>query len=273
MLLQSLGIWGKIFMTRIKSVFSNGKAFIAFITAGDPDLDTTKDLILNMSRFGVDLIEIGIPFSDPIAEGTTIQKADERSLSAGTTLDKIFEMVVNVRKETQIPLAFMTYMNPVFAYGTDKFIKKCNECSIDAIIIPDLPFEEKREVLEYCNNQDIDLISIIAPTSKERIKMIASEATGFLYCISSLGVTGVRRHITADINTMISSVREVSDIPCAVGFGISTPEQAKIITKCSDGVIIGSAIVQIIEEYGKDCIKPVCDYIQKIKIAISEDVS
>lgn len=260
-------------MTKINSVFSNGKAFIAFITAGDPDLQTTRDLILNMSTSGADLIEIGIPFSDPIAEGDTIQKADERSLNAGTTLDKIFDMVLSVRKETQIPLAFMTYINPVFAYGMDNFIKKCNECSIDAIIIPDLPFEEKDEVLKYCNDQDIDLISIIAPTSKARIKMIASEATGFLYCISSLGVTGVRSQIGTDINAMISSVREVSSIPCAVGFGISTPEQAKAVAKCSDGVIIGSAIVQIVEKYGKDCITPVCDYIRRMKSAICEDIS
>lgn len=261
------------YMTKIKSVFSNGKALIAFITAGDPDLHTTKELILNMSISGVDLIEIGIPFSDPIAEGTTIQKADERSLNSGTTVDNIFDMVLTVRKETQIPLAFMTYVNPIFAYGTEKFIKKCIECSIDAIIVPDVPFEEKNEVLRYCDNEDIDLISIIAPTSKKRIKNIASEATGFLYCISSLGVTGVRSHINTDINAMISSVREVSDIPCAVGFGISTPEQAKDVVKYSDGVIIGSAIVQIIEEYGKDCIEPVCDYVQKIKDAICENVS
>lgn len=260
-------------MTKIKSAFSNGKALIAFITAGDPDLQTTKELILNMSNSGVDLIEIGIPFSDPIAEGTTIQKADERSLNFGTTVDDIFDMVLAVRKETEIPLAFMTYVNPIFAHGTEKFIKKCIECSIDAIIVPDLPFEEKNEVLRYCYNEDIDLISIIAPTSKERIRNIASEATGFLYCISSLGVTGVRSHISTDINAMISSVREVSDIPCAVGFGISTPEQAKDVVKYSDGVIIGSAIVQIIEEYGKDCIEPVCDYVQKIKGAICENVS
>ncbi|MDE6913041.1 MAG: tryptophan synthase subunit alpha, partial [Lachnospiraceae bacterium] len=245
-------------MSRIKSAFENKKALIAFVTGGDPDLETTEALIPQIAEAGADLIEIGIPFSDPIAEGIVIQEADERALKAQTTTDKLFDMVKRVREKVEIPLVFMTYINPVYTYGTERFIKKCAECGIDGVIIPDVPFEERGEVLDICEAQGVALISMIAPTSKERIHMIAREAKGFLYCVSSLGVTGVRSKITTNIKEMVDQVKAVSDIPCAIGFGISTPVQAKEMAAVADGAIVGSAIVKIIAQHGKNCIKPVC---------------
>jgi len=256
-------------MSRIKEVFSKGKAFIPFITAGDPDLGVTEQLVPAMAKAGADLIELGIPFSDPVAEGNVIQEADMRALAAGTTTDKIFESVKRIRKETDVPLAFMTYINPIFVYGSRRFIENAAGCGIDAIIVPDMPFEEKNELLPFCREFNIDLISLIAPTSKERIRTIAAEAEGFVYCVSSMGVTGVRKEITTDIGEMVSLVKEVKDIPCAIGFGISTPEQAKQMSRDADGVIVGSAIVKIAAKYGKDCVEPVCDYVKEMKAAIT----
>ncbi len=256
-------------MSRIAEVFSKGKAFIPFITAGDPDLSITEKLIPAMAEAGADLIEIGIPFSDPVAEGIVIQEADMRALSAGTTTDKIFESVKRIRMKTNVPLAFMTYLNPVFVYGSERFIKNAAECGVDALIVPDLPYEEKEELKPYCNQYGIDLISLIAPTSKERIKTIAAEAEGFVYCVSSMGVTGVRKQINTNIGDMISLVKETKDIPCAIGFGISTPEQAKEMSQYADGVIVGSAIVKLSAKYGADCIEPICSYVREMKAAIS----
>lgn len=256
-------------MSRVSDVFQNGKAFIPFVTAGDPDLATTEQLIPAMAEAGADLIEIGIPFSDPIAEGIVIQEADMRALASGTTTDKIFDMVKRVREKINTPLAFMTYINPIFVYGAERFLAKCKECGIDALIVPDMPFEEKHELLSYCHNYGIDLISLIAPTSKERITAIAREAEGFVYCVSSMGVTGVRTEITTDIGEMVSLVKKAKDIPCAIGFGISTPAQAKKMASSADGVIVGSAIVRMIAQYGKDCVGPVCNYVKEMKTAIS----
>lgn len=256
-------------MSRIKSAFENKKAFIAFLTGGDPDLETTEALIPQMAEAGADLIEIGIPFSDPVAEGIVIQEADVRALKAQTTTDKLFDMVKRVRAKVEIPLVFMTYMNPIYTYGTEKFMKKCAECGIDGVIIPDVPFEERGEVKDICEAQKVELISMIAPTSRERINMIAREAKGFLYCVSSLGVTGVRSKITTNIKEMVDQVKAVSDIPCAIGFGISTPVQAKEMAAVSDGAIVGSAIVKIIAQYGKNCIKPVCAYVKEMKEAVA----
>jgi tryptophan synthase alpha chain len=256
-------------MSRITEVFTKGKAFIPFITAGDPELSITELLIPAMAEAGADLIEIGIPFSDPVAEGIVIQEADMRALSAGTTTDKIFESVKRIRMKTNVPLAFMTYLNPVFVYGSERFIKNAAECGVDALIVPDLPYEEKEELKPYCNQYGIDLISLIAPTSKERIKTIAAEAEGFVYCVSSMGVTGVRTKINTNIGDMISLVKETKDIPCAIGFGISTPEQAKEMSQYADGVIVGSAIVKLAAKYGTDCIEPICSYVKEMKAAIS----
>lgn len=255
-------------MSRIKNVFSKGKAFIPFITAGDPSLEITAQLIPAMSRAGADLIEIGIPFSDPIAEGVVIQNASERALAAGATTDKIFAMLERVREKTDVPLAFMTYLNPVFVYGVERFMKRAAACGIDAMVVPDLPFEEKEELLASCQARGIDLISLIAPTSKQRISMIAAGAEGFVYCVSSLGVTGVRSRIATDIAGMVALVKAARDIPCAIGFGISTPEQARAMARYADGVIVGSAIVKIAEQYGVECVSPISAYVRQMKAAI-----
>lgn len=255
-------------MSRTQQAFAKGKAFIPFLTAGDPDLDTTEALIIAMAEAGADLIEIGIPFSDPVAEGMVIQRADERALQAGTTTDKIFAMVQRVRQETQVPLAFMTYMNPVFTYGVERFMKNAHQAGIDAIIVPDVPFEEKSELSDACRTYDIDLISMIAPTSADRAQKIAAEAQGFLYCVSSLGVTGMRGQIQSNIGELIQQVKEVHAIPCAIGFGISNPKQAADMAKLADGVICGSAIVKIIEEHGKNSIGPVRTFVRNMKEAV-----
>ncbi|WP_317314004.1 tryptophan synthase subunit alpha [Absicoccus porci] len=236
----------------IERAFDHGKAFVAFVTCGDPDLDTTKKIILALERAGCDLIELGIPFSDPTAEGPVIQEANERALSNGCTTDDVFEMIKEVRKETSIPMVFMTYANVVFHYGTDKFCQKMVDTDMSGMILPDVPYEEKDEFETVCHQYGLDFIRMIAPTSHDRIKMIANDAQGFLYCVSSLGVTGTRSKITTNVNEMVDIVRSVSDIPCGIGFGISTPEQAKKMTEKADAAIVGSAIIKIIAKYGKE---------------------
>lgn len=255
-------------MSNIYKAFENKKAFIPFVTGGDPDLETTKNLLIAMEKAGADLIEIGIPFSDPIAEGPVIQEASQRALAAGCTTDKLFDMVKEARQRVKIPMVFMTYINPVYTYGKERFMKRCVECGIDGIIVPDLPYEEKEELSGVCESYGIDLISLIAPTSHERIAMIAKEAEGFVYCVSSLGVTGMRTSITTDIGAMVKLVKAQKDIPCAVGFGISTPEQAKKMADQSDGAIVGSAIVKLCDAYGKDCVPKVKAYVKEMKDAI-----
>lgn len=255
---------------KVQDAFKKGKAFIAFLTCGDPDIETTEKLIAEMEKDGVDLIELGIPFSDPTAEGPVIQGANIRALSKGITTDKIFDMVKRVRKTVKIPLVFMTYANVVFSYGTDRFVKNAAEAGINGLILPDVPFEEKEEFAETCEKAGLDFISLIAPTSENRIATIAKEAKGFIYCVSSLGVTGVRTSITSDISGMVSIVRSVTDLPVAVGFGISTPEQAADMAAKSDGIIIGSAIVKIIAQYGEKSVEPVGEYVRSIKAAIGK---
>lgn len=255
-------------MSKIKNAFTQGKAFIGFLTAGDPSLDKTEEFILSMVSAGADLIEIGIPFSDPIAEGEVIQRANIRALSIGTTLEKIFKMVKAVRLNTQIPLVFLTYLNPVFTYGYDHFFKECNASGVDGVIIPDIPFEEKGELIPFSEKYGIDIISLIAPTSRERISKIASCAKGFVYCVSSMGVTGVRSEIQTDLPSIIATVKSVTNVPTAIGFGISTPQQASEISASADGVIVGSAIVQIIEEHGDNSSKPLYEYVKAMKQAI-----
>lgn len=255
-------------MSKIKSAFEKGKAFIPFITCGDPDLETTEKIVRAAVINGADLIELGIPFSDPTAEGPVIQGANIRALAGGVTTDKIFEMVKRLRKDISIPMVFMTYANVVFSYGAERFIGVCNEIGIDGLILPDLPFEEKEEFLPLCRKYDVDLISLIAPTSDNRIAMIAKEAEGFIYIVSSLGVTGTRKEITTDLDALVSKVRQNTNVPCAIGFGISTPEQAAKMAAVSDGAIVGSAIIKIIEKHGKDAAKPVGEYIKSMKDAI-----
>ncbi len=252
-------------MSKIASAFKKQhKCFIPFITAGDPNLDVTAELILAMANAGADIVELGIPFSDPVAEGEVIQAANIRALSAGTTTDKIFAMLQKVRTQTDVPLVFLTYINPIFTYGTEKFLANCQSVGLDGIIVPDVPYEEKAPLAELCHKYGVDLIPLIAPISDERIKMIASGAEGYVYIVSSLGVTGVRKNITTDIAAIVQKVREATNVPAAVGFGISTPEQAREMAEVSDGAIVGSAVVKIVGSYGTECIKPVTDYVKKM---------
>ena len=245
------------------------KIFAPFITAGDPDLETTKKLILAMEEAGATLVELGIPFSDPMAEGPVIQEADLRALSAGCTTDKVFDMIREVRKETDIPLVFLTYANPIFHYGTDKFYARCAEVGVDGTIVPDVPYEEREELEAACEKYGVDRITMIAPTSEDRIQEIARDAKGYVYIVSSLGVTGVRSEITTDIGTIYRKIREVTDTPAAVGFGISTPKQAAEMARLSDGAIVGSAIVKIVAEYGRDCVTPVKEYVKRMVDAVN----
>ncbi len=257
-------------MSKIQNAFEGGKAFIPFITCGDPDLDTTEKIIAAMAEAGADLIELGIPFSDPTAEGPVIQEGNLRALTGGVTTDKVFDMVMRVRENVHIPMVFMTYANVVYSYGMEKFMAKAAAAGIDGLILPDVPFEEKEEFAPVCEAYGLDLISMIAPTSQDRIRMIAGQAKGFVYCVSSLGVTGVRSEITTDIGAMVALVKEANpDIPCAVGFGISTPEQARQMAAAADGAIVGSAIVRLCAKYGKEAAGPVGDYVREMKAAVA----
>ena len=257
-------------MSNIAKAFAHGKAFIPFITCGDPDLETTAEIVRAMARAGADLIELGIPFSDPTAEGPVIQAANVRALAAGTTTDKIFDLVRQLRKDVTVPMVFMTYANVVFSYGSEKFISTCREVGIDGLILPDVPYEEKDEFDPICKRYGVDLISLVAPTSADRIAMVAAQASGFLYIVSSLGVTGVRSEITTDIGGMVKLVRAHMDIPCAVGFGISTPEQAKKMAGLSDGAIVGSAIVKLAAQYGRDAAPHIYEYVKSMKDAVQQ---
>lgn len=255
-------------MSKIREAFENKKAFIAFVTCGDPDLPTTAACVRAAVTNGADLIELGIPFSDPTAEGPVIQGANLRALTGRVTTDDIFEMVRSLRQDVKVPMVFMTYANVIFSYGADRFLATCQEIGIDGIILPDLPYEEKGEFLPVCHTYGVDLISLIAPTSQNRIAMIAKEAEGFLYIVSSLGVTGTRSEIKTDLEAIVDVVRQNTEIPCAIGFGISTPEQAKRMAEISDGAIVGSAIVKMIEKYGKEAPVYVGEYVREMKGAL-----
>ena len=255
-------------MSNIKNAFASGKAFIPFITCGDPDIETTYNVVLEAVKNGADLIELGIPFSDPTAEGPVIQGANLRALTGGVTTDKVFDLVRRLRETVTIPLVFMTYANVVFSYGSDRFIKTCSEIGIDGLIIPDIPYEEKEEFTPYCEKYDVDLISMIAPTSEDRITMIAKEAKGFIYVVSSMGVTGTRSSFSNDLSKITEKIREVTDVPCAIGFGISNPEQAEKMAGISDGAIVGSAIIKILAQYGKESPKYVGEFVKSMKDAV-----
>lgn len=255
-------------MSKIAQAFAHGKAFIPFLTCGDPDLETTAAAVRAAAENGADLIELGIPFSDPTAEGPVIQGANLRALRGGVTTDRIFGLVRELRRDVTVPLVFMTYANVVFSYGAERFLAACREVGIDGLILPDVPFEEREEFLPFCRRYGVDLISLIAPTSAHRIAKIAREAEGFLYIVSSLGVTGTRSEITTDLAAMVEVVRQNTHIPCAVGFGISTPEQAKRMAEVSDGAIVGSAIVKLLEQYGKDAPRQIGAYVKQMKEAL-----
>lgn len=228
-------------MSKIAEAFSHGKAFIPFITCGDPDLETTAAAVRAAVDNGADLIELGIPFSDPTAEGPVIQGANLRALNGGVTTDRIFGLVRDLRRDVEVPLVFMTYANVVFSYGAGRFLSTCRETGIDGLILPDLPFEEKEEFLPFCRRYGVALISLIAPTSEDRIAMIAREAEGFLYVVSSLGVTGTRSEIKTDLASMVET---------------------------ADGVIVGSAIVKLLEQYGTDAPRYIGAYVKAMKAAI-----
>ncbi len=255
-------------MSRIEEAFQKHKAFIAFITVGDPDLETTERVVHAAVENGADLIELGIPFSDPTAEGPVIMEADEVALKAGTTTDKVFELTKKLRETITVPMVYMTYANVVFSYGCEQFAQKAADAGIDGLILPDVPYEEKEEFTEVFDRYGLDLISMIAPTSEDRIAMIAKEAKGFIYMVSSLGVTGTRSEITTDISAMTDLVKKNSEVPCAVGFGISTPEQAARMAELSDGAIVGSAIIKIIAKYGKEAAGPVGEYVKEMADAV-----
>ena len=254
--------------SKISDAFANGKAFIPFITCGDPNLETTAAVVRAAVDNGADLVELGIPFSDPTAEGVVIQAANLRALQGGVTTDKIFELVRDLRVDIKVPFVFMTYANVIFSYGAEKFFAKCQELGVDGVILPDVPFEEKGEFLPTCKKFGVDLISMIAPTSEQRIAMIAREAEGFVYIVSSLGVTGVRSEIKTDLTSIVAAVRANTKIPCAVGFGISTPAQARQMAKISDGAIVGSAIIKILAAHGENSPKFVGEYVREMKNAI-----
>ncbi|MBQ9708599.1 MAG: tryptophan synthase subunit alpha [Firmicutes bacterium] len=255
-------------MSNIGKAFENGKAFIPFITCGDPDVETTKAAVRAAARAGADLIELGIPFSDPTAEGPVIQGANIRALEGGITTDKVFQLVKELRTDVDIPMVFMTYANVVFSYGAEKFISLCREVGIDGLILPDLPFEEKEEFADICGKYGVDLVSLIAPTSENRIAMIAKEAEGFIYVVSSLGVTGTRTEINTDLASIVAVIRENTDVPCAIGFGISTPEQAEKMAGLADGAIVGSAIIKLLDQYGREAPDHIYDYVKSMKEAV-----
>ena len=257
-------------MSRTASAFAHGKALIPFLTCGDPDLETTAALVRAMAAAGADLIELGIPFSDPTAEGPVIQAANGRALAAGTTTDKIFEMVRRLRQDVTVPMVFMTYANVVFSYGTERFLSAAAEIGMDGLILPDVPYEEKEEFAPVCRKYGLDFISLIAPTSQGRIARIAQEAEGFLYCVSSLGVTGVRGEIATDVGRMVRLAKQAQpSLPCAVGFGVSTPEQGAAMARAADGVIVGSAIVKLFAQYGREAVPQIRDYVAAMKAAVS----
>lgn len=255
-------------MSKIASAFANGKAFIPFVTCGDPSLAVTEQIVYEMAAAGADLIELGIPFSDPTAEGPVIQAANERALAGGVTTDKIFDMVSKIRQNCDTPMVFMTYANVVFSYGIERFVSKAATLGMDGIILPDIPFEEKAEFADVCKQYGLDFISLIAPTSHDRIRMITAEAEGFVYCVSSLGVTGARSEITTDIGAMVKLVKSVKNIPCAVGFGISNPVQAAKMAEISDGAIVGSAIVKLCATHGEQCAPYIGEYVKSMKTAL-----
>lgn len=255
-------------MNKISDAFNDGKAFIGFVTAGDPDLNTSKEILLSMSKGGCDLIEVGIPFSDPIAEGPIIQDANIRALKNNVTTDDVFALTKSVSQEVDTPMVFMTYLNVLFKYGYDKFLQKAKNSGICGVIIPDLPYEEKDELQSVAKKYGIEVVSLVAPTSEDRIKMIAADAEGFIYTVSSMGVTGVRSEIKTDLESITKAIKEVTDVPVAIGFGINTPEQAKKYSHIADGVIVGSAIVKLVAEHKTDAPKYIYEYVKSMKDAI-----
>lgn len=262
-------------MNRIDEKFQllkekNEKAMIPFVTAGDPDLDTTIELVLAMEEAGADIIELGIPYSDPLADGVIIQQSSTRALNNGAKITKIMDIVKEIRKKTEVPLVYLVYYNSVFKYGIEKFIEECSSVGIDGIIIPDLPIEERKDIIEVADNYGVYLIPLVAPTSKERIKSIVNNGKGFVYCVSTNGVTGVRQELSTNIEEYMNVVAQYTDLPKAIGFGVSGPEMARELKDYCDGVIVGSAIVRKVAEAkdGEEAAENVRKFIYEIKNAL-----
>ncbi len=227
--------------------------FIPFVTAGDPSLEATVDIVKTLEEAGADMIELGVPYSDPLADGPTIQQASQRALKEGVTFDDVLQLALTIREQgVVIPILFFTYVNPVLQYGAERMFQQFETCGIDGVIIPDLPVEESGEIRQLSLKYRKPLISLVAPTSEQRISQIASSAEGFIYCVSSLGVTGTRSEFSSDLHSFLDQVRQYADVPIAVGFGISTPGQVASLRSHCDGIIVGSAIVKIIEHYEQD---------------------
>ncbi len=245
------------------------KAFIPYIMCGDPDLETIEKLIASLVEAGADAIELGIPFSDPVAEGPVIQAASSRALQQNVDANALFSLVEKVRKTYTIPLYVMTYSNVVFAYGIEKFVQRMQEVGLQGLILPDVPYEEKEEFDAICRKYQIDLISLITLTSSSRLEKIAKKALGFLYCVSSLGITGTRASLHEEIFDVIEQARDYTPIPCLIGFGISNAQQARQMARKSDGIIIGSAIVQLCEKYGREAPEPVHLFAKSVREALT----
>lgn len=250
-------------MSNIHKAFENGKALAGFITGGDPSIEKSEEFILKIVEAGADLIEIGVPFSDPIAEGPAIQEANLRSLAAGTTTDRIFELVANVRKKTRVPVVLFAYMNQVFKYGYDRFFRQCRQVGVDGVVIPDLPYEEKGDVACAAETYQVDVLSLIAPAKEERIRKISEHAKGFLFTVTAkeTGVTG------QDFASVLQVARRHANVPVAVG-GINDPALAARLSGLFDGIIVGSAIVKLCGQYGKEAGEPIFQYVQEMKAAI-----
>lgn len=262
-------------MNRIDRTFEKLRAckqcaFIPFITAGDPSIEVTRDLILELDRAGSSVIEIGIPFSDPVADGETIQRANRRALEKGIHLKQVFEMVGDRREEVEAPLVFLIYANMIYHYGIEHFFRSCKANGVDGIVVPDMPMEELSEYEAIAKQHDVHMIRLIAPTSKERIQQIARDAKGFIYCVSSMGVTGVRAELGANLEGLTEMIREVTELPICIGFGIATKEQAKALSRYADGVIIGSAIVRQVEEYGEHSPRFIRQFAEEILVSIKK---
>ncbi len=263
-------------MNKIDTLFKDlrkkrRKAFIVYIAAGDPSLSETEKLIVELEKSGVDLVEIGIPFSDPLADGPTIQRASQRALRGGANLKAILKMARSARKKTKIPLVFMTYYNPVYRYGVKKFIRDSKTSGVDGVIIPDLPPEEAKEVISVSRREDFSTIFLAAPTStRKRLKEIASKASGFIYYVSLTGVTGARTELPRDIIEHVKCLKKITKKPVCVGFGISRPGQAKKISRLADGVIVGSAVIRVIEKNigEEDLRKSVARFVKTIERAV-----
>lgn len=257
-------------MSRIGKAFQSGKVFIPFLIGGDPSLEMTGELICAMAGAGADLIEIGVPFSDPVAESAALQAAGGRALAAGCTTDKLFDLVAKVRKEVEVPLVFVTYANSIYTYGKEAFMRRCRESGVDGLMVQDLPYEEKEEISPECEQYGVDLISVTVPASHERIQMIAKEAKGFLYCVPSKDVLGAGSREKVDTGELVRLAKAVSGIPGVLALNGGSLEQVKAMAALADGVIERHGVSELVDRYGTDSVGPVVEYVRKMKDAVQE---